>query len=173
MLRIRDVYPGSHFFHPGSRIRLFPSRIPDPNCFHPGSRIRIKEFKYFNPKKWFLSSRKYDPGCSSRIRILTFYPSRIPGSKRHPIPDPQHCCQLNTFLELRYRYLAAGSRWRQRVRKWRQCAETLRSLVSGGRHTGRSSLIRVTSSCRWGQCCGSESGSVGSVCFWASWIWIH
>ncbi len=44
------------------------SRIPDPTFFHPGSelspsRIRIKEFKYFNPKKWFLSSRKYDPGC--------------------------------------------------------------------------------------------------------------
>ena len=54
-----------------------------------GSRIRIKEFKYFNPKKWFLSSRKYDPGCSSRIRMLTFYPSRIPGSKRHRIPDPR------------------------------------------------------------------------------------
>jgi hypothetical protein len=30
--RIRDVYPGS-------RIRLFPSRIPDPNCLHPGYRI--------------------------------------------------------------------------------------------------------------------------------------
>jgi hypothetical protein len=30
--------------------------IPDPNSI----RIRIKE-KYFNPKKWFLSSRKYDP----------------------------------------------------------------------------------------------------------------
>ncbi len=58
VLRILDVYPGS-------RIRLFS--IPDPNCLHPGSRIRIKDFKYFNPKKWFLSSRKYDPGCSSRI----------------------------------------------------------------------------------------------------------
>ncbi len=44
--------------------------IPDPNCLHHESRSRIKEFKYFNPqktKKWFLSSRKYDPGCSSRI----------------------------------------------------------------------------------------------------------
>jgi hypothetical protein len=29
--RLLDVYPGSEFFH-------------------PGSRIRIKEFKYFNPK---------------------------------------------------------------------------------------------------------------------------
>jgi hypothetical protein len=58
VLRIRDVYPRS-------RIRLFS--IPDPNCLHPGYRIRIKEFKYFNPKKWFLSSRKNDPGCSSRI----------------------------------------------------------------------------------------------------------
>ncbi len=63
------------------------SRIPDPTFFHPGSELspsrnRIKEFEYFNPKKWFLSSRKYDLGCSSRIRMLTFYPSRIPGSKR-------------------------------------------------------------------------------------------
>jgi hypothetical protein len=74
-----------------SRIRLFS--IPDPNCLHPGSRIRIKEFKYFNPpkkpKKWFLSSRKYDTGCSSRIRMLIFYPSRIQGPKRHRIPDPE------------------------------------------------------------------------------------
>jgi hypothetical protein len=82
--RIRDVYTGS-------RIRLFS--IPDPNCLHPRSRILIKEFKYFNPKKakkWFLSSKKYDPGCSSRIRMLTFsHPgSRIQGSKRNPIPDP-------------------------------------------------------------------------------------
>jgi hypothetical protein len=73
-------------FYPGSDF--IPSRITDPNCFHPGSWIRIKELKYFNPKKWFLSSRKYDPNCLSRIRILTFYPSRIQGSKRHPIPDP-------------------------------------------------------------------------------------
>jgi hypothetical protein len=87
--RIRDVYPGSDFF---------PSRIPDPNCLNPGSRILIKEFKYSNPKKakkWFLSSKKY-PGCSSRIRMLTFsHPgSRIQGSNgtqsRIPDPDPQH-----------------------------------------------------------------------------------
>jgi hypothetical protein len=64
MLRIWHVYPGSEFFP---------------------SRIRIKEIKYFNQKKMFLSSRKYDPGCSSRI--LTFYPSR--GLKRPRIPDPE------------------------------------------------------------------------------------
>jgi hypothetical protein len=57
--------------------------IPDPNCLHPGSRIRIKEFTYFiyfDPKKWFLSSRKYDPGCSSRIPD--------PDADILPIPDP-------------------------------------------------------------------------------------
>jgi hypothetical protein len=41
-----------------------------------------------------LGSRKYDPGCSSpRIRILTFYPSRIPDpgvkNAQDPIPDPE------------------------------------------------------------------------------------
>jgi hypothetical protein len=74
--RIRDVYPGS-------RIRLFS--IPDPGSefFNPGSRIRIKEFKYFNQKELFLSSRKYDwvvhPGYGS---LLFNHPgSRIQGQK--------------------------------------------------------------------------------------------
>jgi hypothetical protein len=56
-------------FISGSRIRLFS--IPDPGSESFPSRILIKEFKYFNPKKWFQSSRKYDLGCSFRIRILT------------------------------------------------------------------------------------------------------
>ncbi len=58
--------------------------IPDPTFFHPGSRIWIfcipDSIKVFT-KKLFLSSRKYDPGCSSRIWIRdpdpNFYPSRI------------------------------------------------------------------------------------------------
>jgi hypothetical protein len=63
--------PESEFF--ASRIPdpIFPSRIPDP----------LQIFKYFNPENWFLSSLKYDPGCSSRIRILFFYPSQIQGSR--------------------------------------------------------------------------------------------
>ncbi len=65
--------------------------ILDPGSVFFPSRIRIKDFKCFNPKKMFLSSRKYDPSRSSRIRILIFfYPSRIQGSKRHRIPNPQH-----------------------------------------------------------------------------------
>ncbi len=78
LLRIRDVYPESWIGILLSWIRIFS--IPDPNFFHQGSeffpspiriftipdpgseffpsRIRIKEFKYFNPKKVFLSSLK-------------------------------------------------------------------------------------------------------------------
>ncbi len=43
--------------------------------------------------------RVVHPG--SRIRMLTFYPSRIQGSKRHriPDPDPQHC--LNFLQKLK------------------------------------------------------------------------
>ncbi len=71
LLRIRDVYPGSEFFP--SRILIFPSRIP----------IRIKEISIFlTKKKWFLSSRKYDPDCSSRIGIPDPEPDFL------PIPDP-------------------------------------------------------------------------------------
>jgi hypothetical protein len=69
----------------------FPSRIPGKKDSGSQNPIHIKEYKYFELKKLFLSSQKYYPGCSSRIRILIFYPSRgIPGSKRHRIPDPEH-----------------------------------------------------------------------------------
>ncbi len=66
---------------PWSRIQIFS--IPDP-----GSRIRIKEFKYFNPEKWFLSSQKYDPGFPPRIRILDPDPDFL------PLPDPDPVSQI-------------------------------------------------------------------------------
>jgi hypothetical protein len=73
--------------------------ISDPTFFHPGSelspsRIRIKEFKYFNPKKWFLNSGLFIPDPGSRIQ----------GSKRHRIRDhdPQLCfdADLGFFIKL-------------------------------------------------------------------------
>jgi hypothetical protein len=74
-------------FHPGSRVK----RIPDP-----GSTL-----KNFLPQKLFLSSRKCDPGCSSRIRTpdpdLDFFThpgSRIQGAKKTPDPDPRQCLVL-------------------------------------------------------------------------------
>jgi hypothetical protein len=39
----------------------------------------------------------------SGIRILTFYPSRIQGSKRHRIPDPEH------WMKIRIRDKNTGS----------------------------------------------------------------
>jgi hypothetical protein len=82
--RIRDVYPGSRiqlFSIPDPGSELSPSRIPDPGS-------SSKNLSILTP--WFLSSKKYDPGCSSRIPDpdADFLPSRIQGSKRHPIPDP-------------------------------------------------------------------------------------
>jgi hypothetical protein len=59
-----------------SRIRIFS--ILDP-------RSASKEFKYLgNPKNLFLSSLKYEPGCSSRI----FLPVPDPGSRGQKAPDP-------------------------------------------------------------------------------------
>ncbi len=71
-------------FNPGSKVKKFPD---------PGFASATKDFSIFYQKKLLISSRKYAPGFSSRIRILTFYPSRIQGSKRQriPDPDPQHC----------------------------------------------------------------------------------
>jgi hypothetical protein len=48
--------------------------IPDPGS-------ASKNLSILNQKRGFLRSMKYDPGCSSRIRILTFYPSLIQGTK--------------------------------------------------------------------------------------------
>ncbi len=50
---------------------------------------------HIKPKINFQSYRKYDPDCSSRIRI---YPSWIQGSKRHRVSDPQHCPPIGIFF---------------------------------------------------------------------------
>ncbi len=93
VLLLWDVSSGSqipdlNFFHPRSQIL-------DPNFFHlgslipdPGSQILIKEFKYFNPKKWFLSSQKWDPCFPSWIRIPDPDPDIL------PIPDPNPGSQI-------------------------------------------------------------------------------
>ncbi len=41
--------------------------------------------------------RVVHPGFESRLRILIFHPFQIPdpGAKRHRIPDPQHCLNLD------------------------------------------------------------------------------
>jgi hypothetical protein len=77
---------GSGINIPGSRIRIFPSQIHGQKV----EKFRIRD-KYCYRKKLFLSSRKYDPGCLSRIRIVILSPSRGPGfrgQKRQRIPDP-------------------------------------------------------------------------------------
>ncbi len=87
VLRIRDVYPGSEFFHPGSGIRIFPSRI---FIFPSGSRIqifsipdpgiRIKEQKYLTQKI-----------LSKLSEIWSGLVIPDPDPDFLPIPDPQHC----------------------------------------------------------------------------------
>jgi hypothetical protein len=94
-------------FIPDLGSDFFPSRIPDPNCLHPGSgsRILIKEFIILTPKKQkkrFLSSKKYDPGCSSRIPDpdADFLPSQIPdpGVKKAPNPGSGSATEKIVFF---------------------------------------------------------------------------
>ncbi len=63
--------PDPNFFHPGSYVFH-----PRSYVFHPRSRNRLGEFKYFNPKKWFLSNQNPDPGLKTRIILLTHPGSR-------------------------------------------------------------------------------------------------
>ncbi len=55
--------------------------ILDPNFSIPESGSESKNLSILT-QKLFLSSRKYDPGCSSRIRILVVNPSRIPDHRK-------------------------------------------------------------------------------------------
>ena len=82
VLPIRDVYPRSRirlFSIPDPGSKLSPSRILDPGS--ASKNLSILTLK--KPKKWFLSSRKYDPGCSSRIPDpdSDFLPILDPGSR--------------------------------------------------------------------------------------------
>jgi hypothetical protein len=73
-------------------------------------RICIKEFKYLYPAKCYLSSRKYDPGCSSQIPDYDFFHPGSRGKKTpdpgNPDPDPKQCNNikeivLNSVVSLR------------------------------------------------------------------------
>jgi hypothetical protein len=102
---------GSGMFIPDPRSDFFPSWILDPGSELFSSRIPDPHQRmYFSQKKWLLSSKKYDLGCSSRISdpaygscLFTYPGSRIQGSKRHriPDPDPQNCPSLYILLTKR------------------------------------------------------------------------
>ncbi len=76
---------------------IFHSRIPEPNFSIPDPGSASKNLNILH-KILFLSYRKYDPDCSTRIRTVqgrfimasffTHPKSRIQGTKRHRIPDP-------------------------------------------------------------------------------------
>jgi hypothetical protein len=73
VLRIRDVDPGSEFFHPESRVK----KIPDL-----GSGSASKNLSIFDPNNCFqaLGNMIRDVHPGSRIQVLVFYPSRVPDS---------------------------------------------------------------------------------------------
>ncbi len=76
--------------------------IPDPNFSIPDPGSRVKKIPFadshqkilsiFNPNFFSQISRKYDLGChpesESRMRILIFYPFRIPVPGVKKAPDP-------------------------------------------------------------------------------------
>ncbi len=80
-------------------VYLLPlNPVPDSESIHLGSRVKTITVSGFGSasEKVFLtqqifsrvSYRKYDPRCSSRIRILIFYPSRVPVLSVKKTPDP-------------------------------------------------------------------------------------
>jgi hypothetical protein len=73
--------PGSDFF---------PSRIPDLESASNNLSILTQKM---------VSKLYRKPGCSPRIRILTFYPSRIPDPGVEKAPDPGSGSATVTLLE--------------------------------------------------------------------------
>ncbi len=115
-----QFYVDPHWFSMQIRIQVFiqccrsgmfipdPNfSFPDPNFFHPGSVFfpspgsASKNLSILT-QKLFLCSRKYDPGCSSRIRILIFYPSRIPD------PGVKKALDLGSVILMRIRIQRAN-----------------------------------------------------------------
>jgi hypothetical protein len=96
--------PDPTFFHP--RSELSPSRIPDLGS-------ALKKLSILTHKKWFLSSRKYYPGCSSRIPNpdADFYPSWIPDPGVKKAPDPRSGSATLFFVDqtLQFTYSKAGT----------------------------------------------------------------
>jgi hypothetical protein len=72
--------------------------ILDPGSEFFPSWIRIIELEYFNPKKWFLNSRKYDLGCSSRIPDPEVKTAPDPGG----IVDPGSRIRIRNTVFLTY-----------------------------------------------------------------------
>ncbi len=90
---------GSGMFIPDTRIPDSNFSIPDPRSGilglnYSGSRIPDPKSRiWICINKLFLSSRKYDQKCSSRIRILISHPS--------PIPNPVSRGQKGTGSRIR------------------------------------------------------------------------
>ncbi len=88
-----------NFSHLESRIRIKEFKYFNPKkWFLSRIRIRFKEFKYFKPKKWFLSSRKYDPGCSSRIRIRNTGDYQVTTCHRAIQRKQRFCTNIHAWL---------------------------------------------------------------------------
>ncbi len=112
-----------------SRIQFFPSRIR----IFP-SRIHIKEFKYFNPKNFFLNSEIWsglfipDPGWGQKGT----------GSR---IPDPQHwyAGESDLLYALSLQYSLCRCDWSDAgVSRWRaSCPPTSTSRTSWGWRASR------------------------------------
>ncbi len=135
--------PGSEFFYPGSKSKI--SRI----------RIRIKVFKYFKPKKLFLSSRKNELGCSSRIQIF-FHPgsqiriqgrnttTRVHQAARHAGAlrlTPKYSLQVYRF---RIIIVCLKTKYHFSVLRIRGCLSRIRNFLSriqGKKYSG--SRIRI------------------------------
>jgi hypothetical protein len=76
----------------------FYNSLSIPVFFHIGSRTRIVSIPDLGSasKNLIILTQKNYPGCSSRIRNLTFYPSRIPDPRVKKAPDPGSATLVNS-----------------------------------------------------------------------------
>ena len=91
---------------------FFPSRIRTVCIPDPGSASKNLSIL---TQKWFLSSRKYDLGCSSRITDpdADFLPIPDPGVKKAPDPGSGSATLLfyNWYCPMRKEWIKSGNNW--------------------------------------------------------------
>jgi hypothetical protein len=91
----------------------------------------------------FLSSRKYDPGCSSRIRILIFYPSRIPDPGVKKAPDPGSATLCATYC---IAFILQGRDPLRECRAHRRDRDQEAEEAEGGHQQGRRQEVEIDTS---------------------------
>ncbi len=152
-------------------------------------RIRIRNIDFIVIRNFVIRNFGSDSGSRRQFNFGSSAPGSetqdfiVPDSRMPSFHAENLAEQLKTVTKAREELslaLALEKGRRQELDQWRQQAEERRRQdleqwrqETEARSKSLSQAVKVCLEPPSSQCCGSESGSVGSVCIWASWIRIR